>query len=344
MSKQKTLVTALMLMLSWPFALMADDNPFDKGKSVDIKGKWVIKDKTASRSGSISGDFYHLFFDLRELRFRITEGAEDSEANARTYEQFAVEDVMVDGKRLSVFQWCLVNQQKHSRFLQQGLRVKQDVCNNQGEKGTFTMRLNVSSLEAIESGRTLTFRIRPFRSVVDVNFDISDFSTMLAELTAKPKPVPKVETVAAVPEKVVEQQKCTAAPPKDLIGIKAIEYICSDAAAKAKAEAGIAALVEKERKHQAELAAENERKRKEAEAAKKAEELAAKKAEEARLAAEQAAIAEAEAAQNVMNEEITNKMLAVCQKKWAEGEHRCYCEKFIAHAPAGIESDPSCAK
>ncbi|MDH5711425.1 MAG: hypothetical protein OEZ15_07160 [Gammaproteobacteria bacterium] len=344
MRKQKILVAALMLILSWPFTLMADDNPFDKGKSVNIKGEWVIKDKTATSSGSDSGDFYHLFFDLRELRFRITGGAEDSEANARIYEQFAVEDVTVDSKRLSVFQWCLVNQQKHSRFLQQGLKVKQDVCNNQGEKGTFTMRLNASSLAAIESGRTLTFRIKPFRSAVEVNFDISDFSAMLASLTAKPKQVQTIETAIAVPEKVVEQQKCTVAPPKDLIGIKVIEYICSDVAAKAKAEASIAALVEKERKHQADLAAENERKRREAEAAKKAEELAAKKAEEARLAAEQAAIAETEAAQNEMNEEITNKMLAVCQKKWAEGEHRCYCEKFIAHAPAGIESDPSCAK
>ena len=67
------------------------------------------------------------------------------------------------------------------------------------------------------------------------------------------------------------------------------------------------------------------------------------KLEEMEIKAEQAALAETEASRKVVNADITNKMLAVCQKKWAKGEHRCYCQKFIEHAPAGIESNPSCA-
>ena len=132
----------------------------------------------------------------------------------------------------------------------------------------------------------------------------------------------------------------------DFDQIKSIEYVCDDAGAKTKAEASIEAGVVKEREHQAKLVAERERKRKEAEAAKAAKlakELADKKAAEELLAAEQAALADTEASKNEMSADITNKMLAVCQKKWASGKHRCYCEKFLEHAPAGIESDPSCA-
>ncbi|MCW8830413.1 MAG: hypothetical protein OQK32_02720 [Gammaproteobacteria bacterium] len=316
--------------------------------SVDIDSShaWVIKDKAATRSGSDSDNFYHLNFDIKQLRLRITDGAEDREASAKRYQNLAVEDIKVDGKRLPLFQWCLVNQQRHSRFLQQGLKVKKDVCKNHGENGSFVMRLNAATLDALKNGQVLSFKLRPFRSSINLNFDISDFSAMLAGLTPVLKPVQKQPEPVAVVEKKMVQKKCKAQPPKGFAEIKAVEYLCDDAVAKAEAEAGIAALVSKERERAAKLAAERERKRKQAEAAKKAKALAEKKAAEeaaAKLAAEQAALAESEAAKQEINAEITNKMLAVCQKKWNAGEHRCYCEKFIEHAPAGIKSDPSCS-
>jgi hypothetical protein len=227
--------------------------------------------------------------------------------------------------------------------LQQGLKVKQDVCSNQGEKGAFIMRLNAATLDALGKGKALSFKIKPFRSSINVNFDISDFSEAAARLSAKAVVVQKEATPAPSEKKVIAPKICKASPPKDFIKIKPVEYACDDAAAKAKAEAGIEAVVVKERELKAKLAAENERKRQEEEAAKKAKELADKKAEEERLAAEQAALAEVEASKLEMNNEITNKMLAVCMKKWEKGEHRCYCEKFLEHAPAGIVSDPSCA-
>ncbi|MCK4705395.1 MAG: hypothetical protein KAT90_07945, partial [Gammaproteobacteria bacterium] len=264
----------------------------------------------------------HFSYDRKRLRLRIISGAEDSETSAREYQKLAVEDVQIDGKRLPLFQWCLANQQKHTRFLQQGLKVKQGVCANEGKKGTFVMRLNASTLEALNKGQTLSFMIRPFRSSITVNFDISDFSGVMAKLSSKEKSVQKVS------DKVVAVEMCKAKPPTGFTRIKSIEYSCKDATAKAKAKASIKAMLAKERK------------REKTEAAKKqAETKAAKEA----LAAEQAALAETEASKQEMNNEITNKMLAVCMKKWASGEHRCYCEKFIKHAPVGIESDPSCA-
>jgi len=351
--KQGFLTACMFFILYLPAMVLAvEDNPFDKGKSVNIgsDNEWLIKNKTATRSGSDAGNFYHLFYDRKQLRLHITDGAEDSEASAKKFQHLAIEDVKVDGKRLPVFQWCLGNQQKHTRFLEQGLKVKKGVCKNEGEVGTFSMRLNAATLGVLKNGQTLSFKIKPFRSSLNVNFDISDFSNMAVSLKPKKLPVQEQAVQAAVVEKVIVPEKCLANPPKGFAKIKSAEYLCNDAAAKDEAEAGIAALVVKERKRVVKRAAEQERKRKQAAAAaekakaeKQAKALADKKAEEERIAAEQAALAEAEASKQLMNADITNKMLAVCQKKWAVGEHRCYCEKFIEHAPEGIASDPSCA-
>lgn len=346
MKKQRILTAITGILMCLPMLALANDNPFDKGESVTISSSnaWVIKDKSATRSGSDSDNFYHLFFDLKQLRLRITDGAEDSEASARQYQQFAVEDVMIDSKRLPLFQWCLVNQQRHSRFLQQGLKVKQGVCNNRGEKGVFSMRLNAATLDALKKGQTLGLKLKPFRTSIEVNFDISDFSDMLENLSASMKLVKTAETQglasasAAVPEKTVASKTCKATPPESFAKIKPVEYSCDDANAKASAEASVEASVVKERKL---LAVERERKQKAEAEAKKAKELADKEAA-AKLVAEQAAIAAAEASKKEMNVEITNKMLAVCQKKWAKGEHRCYCEEFINHAPEAIKASSTC--
>lgn len=322
MVKSRILTVLTILFMCSP--ALAEDNPFDKGVKVEIgsDNKWQIKGKTATRSGSYSDDFYHFSYDRKKMRLRITSGAEDSEASAREYPQLAVEDVQIDGKRLPLFKWCLANQQKQSRFLQQGLKVRQGVCSNEGKKGAFVMRLNAATLEALNKGQTLSFIIKPFRSSITVNFDISDFSGVMAKLSGKVKSVQKASN------KVVAVEMCKANPPTGFTRIKSVEYVCKDATAKVRAKASIKAMVEKESKKKA------------AETAKRLAEI--KSAEEKR-AAEQAAIAETEASKQVMNSDITNKMLAVCMKKWEAGEHRCYCEKFIKHAPAGIESDPSCA-
>jgi len=333
MGKRRILIAIVALFVGQSTIVFAEENPFKRGTNIDIgsDSQWQINNKTATRSGSGSGGFYHLFYNQKQLRLRITEGAEDSEAAAKKYQNFAVQDIQVDGERLPLFQWCLGNQQKHSRFLEQGLKVKQGVCDNQGEKGTFVLRLNAKTLDILKNGKKLSFKLKPFRSTVNVNFDISDFSDLVAKLNTKVKPVNK----AAPAAKVVAVKKCLVKPPKTFAKIKPAEYACNDAVAKAGAEASIAAMV-KEHKRLAKVAAERK-------AAKQAKELADKKAAEEKLAAEQAALAETEASQKEMSSDITNKMLAVCKKKWDAGEHRCYCEKFIKHAPVGIESDPSCA-
>ena len=58
--------------------------------------------------------------------------------------------------------------------------------------------------------------------------------------------------------------------------------------------------------------------------------------------AEEAAIAASVVKQSQLGDEITQKMLKMCDKYWSKGEHRCYCQKYIEHAPSGIQANSSC--
>lgn len=329
------LIGLVMLTLVSYNAVADSTNPFAKTVAIDIgKGAgWVIKDQTATKTGNDSGTYYHLFYDKRVLRLRMGTSPDDSEAAAKKYDQLAIEDVMVDGKRLPLFQWCLVNQERHSRFLQQGLSVRKGICVNDGAKGAFVMRLNTATVDSLTSGSKLTFVFSPYRTSMTLNFDISDFKVAAEKLTPK--------AVAKKPEPAPEKKKCEITPPNGFAMIPAKEYACGNEEAKKNANASMAAAVnvERERKKKQAAAAEARRKKLEEENKK---ELAAKKAQEEKLAAEAEALATSAAQQEAIGGEISSKMIAVCKKKWEIGEHRCYCERFLEHAPAGIESDPTC--
>jgi hypothetical protein len=343
MGKQRFFIALAALCLSTSVIARSGDNPFEKAIGVDIgrDAAWTITDKTATRSGSDSGTFYHLMYDRKQLRLRITSSAEDSAATVKNYDQFAVNDVLLDGKRLPVFQWCLNNQDRHKRFLQQGLSVKKDVCKNKGEVGTFIMRLNAATLDVLKKGKKLTYDIKPYRTDVEVTFDVSDFSDVVAKMNSGSAPVTAKPKAKSAPAPVAAKT-CKASPPAGFTEVKAVEYNCEDATAKAKATASVDAAVGKERESRKKLAAEREKKRLAAEQAKAAD-LAAKKAAEEKLAAEQAAIAASAAQQQAISSEIADKMIAVCKKKWDKGEHRCYCEKYIEHAPKSIQDSSTCS-
>ena len=350
------LLTCLAILITSSQAISKSDNPFNKAVIVAAGSdvQWQYGDQTATKSVKAKdGSWYHLFYDGLKLRLRVTTSAEDSLAGAREFNDFAVKDIKVDGKRMKVFQWCLNNQEKHSRFLQQGLTVNKDICQNMGEQGTYVMRLTRDSMTSLEQGKSLLFELKPYRTAVHVKFDISDFNdankefkkqidavmaAAAAEEAAKKEATAAASAAAAtvVPVAVtpVVKKKCKAEPPKRSASLKAIEYDCDDAAAKSEANAKIDKQVASINEQRKKAAAEAERKRKEAEAARLAREEALKR--------EQEALAASAAIQAELSSDITNKMLAVCKKQWAEGNSRCYCEKYIEFAPSHIKPNPDC--
>lgn len=326
-----------------------NDNPFAKNESLNI-GKdtpWKLDKDAGMATKSATdgkGNYYHLKFDNKEIQLNIT--TDEAGVEPKVFTQLEIKDLFIDGKQSPLFKWCLKNQQRHDRFLQQGLTVKKDICMIDGGKGSFVMRLNKATLASLQAGKRLTLMLKPFRTPLELNYDISDFKDMYLALNAK---VPADAPVASTSKQAPVSKKCWAGPPARYKTIKPVEYDCADAEAKRDAEAWVTGLVNKEKAEQkkladkkaAALAAEKEKQRKIAEQ-KRQKELAAKQAEEEKLRIEAAALAASEVKQAKINDEITQKMVNVCSKFWNKGEHRCYCQKYIDHAPSSIQASSTC--
>jgi len=339
----KQLSAPLFILCFLGFNVSAANNPFAKkdvlnvGKEIawKIDKEAVLAEKTV---GDDKGTFYHLTFDNKQIKLNISKDA--AGASPKKFNQLEVKNVKIDGKQSSLFKWCLNNQERHNRFLQQGLSVKKDICIIDGDAGTFILRLNKDTLLSLQNGNRLSIMLKPFRTPLVLNYDISDFKDMYLALNARSVPVvvaPVVKKVAVVKP----ARKCWAGAPPKYSKIKSVEYDCGDALAKLNAENQVARQVNKKKEKEQKLIAEKEKKRKLAEE-KKQKELAAKLKQEELLQAEAAALAASQAKQAKINNEITAKMLKVCKKHWSQGKHRCYCQKYIEHAPSSIQASSTC--
>lgn len=345
------LLISLFIISAFSFnaSAMKSDNPFAKNNALNI-GKdvsWnidkdtVVATKTADGG---NGSYYHLQFDNKVLQLFVTSDAAAS--LPKSFSQLEVKDVRIDGKQSTLFKWCLNNQQRHNRFLQQGLAVKKNICSINGEKGSFQMQLNKDTLTLLQQGKRLKITFKPFRTPLDLNYDISDFKDMYLALNAEAAPTAVVAPMSSPSTKSI--RKCWAGPPAKYTTIKAVEYSCTDASAKINAETWVVKLVNQEKAKEQKVVIEKERKRK-AEAqrkrqaeAKKKKDLALKQQQEQILQAEAAAVAASKIKQEQLGGEITQKMVSMCEKYWSKGEHRCYCQKYIEYAPSDIQANSTC--
>ena len=344
----------ILNLVSFNVSAMKGENPFAKNESLNI-GKeisWKIDKETVVATKTAQdekGNYYHLQFDNEQIKLIISSDANAD--NPKAFSQLEVKNVTIDGKQSPLFKWCLANQQRHSRFLQQGLVVKKDICMIDGEAGGFVMHLNKDTLLSLQEANRLSIMLKPFRTPLDLNYDISDFKDMVIVLNAKPEPVVTaapivteaklVEKAVVAPAAKIIIKKCWASPPEKYENIPPVEYDCDDAAAKNNAEVWITKLVNEEKAKAQKLVAERELRDKLAEE-KKQKAQAEKLKQEKMLQAEAAAIAASQAKQAKISNEITMKMLNVCKKYWDKGEHRCYCQKYIEYAPSSIQASSSC--
>ncbi len=218
------------------------DNPFVKNDRVNI-GKdisWKINKKAVSATKSTSdnkGVYYHLGYDNKQIKLALSTDAKG--LKPKKFNQLEIADVKLDGKQVSIFKWCLSNQQRHDRFLQQGLSVKNNVCVINSDDSSFTMRLNEEMKQMLQQARRLSIVLKPFRTRVELNYDISDFADMTLALNAKPEE-----------PAVVANKKCWAGPPAEYKSIKSVEYDCADEESKNDAEAWVTKLVNEEKAKQ----------------------------------------------------------------------------------------------
>jgi hypothetical protein len=340
MHKTKILLFSLLLISTQAFASVGT-NPFNRSVKTTIGTNvaWQYKNDTAVKTAQDSLDsdiYYHLMFDGKSLHLRLSGGRADTSENVRHFEHFSVNDVKIDGRRIPLFQWCLDHQEQQSGFLQQGLAVEKNLCENRGENGLFTMVLNQNTINALKNGKTLSFVIKPFRTTNIVNFSLADFSSMVARVAPEQKAAqPAVKASASTAASI-----CTVKPPAGFETIKPVQYPCHSVADESHANKSMAEQVSQIRKRRE---IENEKKRK-AELEKKKKEEEARQKLELQQKQEAAAIAASKLKQQELSKEITGKMLAMCKSAWSRGENRCYCEKYIDQAPANIKAMPNPCK
>lgn len=334
--------TALFILSFFSLNAVAENNPFAKNKSVEV-GKdvsWKIDKKNVLATKAAhddEGNYYHLQFNNKQLKLLISSDA--AGASAKSFSQLEIKDIKIDGAQNQVFKWCLNNQDGHNRFLQQGLNVKKNICTVEGSMGVFVMNLNKDTLVSLQKGSNLTITLKPYRTPLELSYDISDFNDMYIALntrSAAAKPAVAVDS-----RKAKAKKQCKAVAPVKYKNIPPVAYDCNDATLKIKAEASIATLVNQEKAKEQKLAAEREKQKKLAEE-KKQKELAEKLKQEELKQAEAAALAASVEKQALIGSEIADKMISMCQKYWDKGEHRCYCQKYIDRAPSEIRANSTC--
>ena len=346
-------LTALFILCLFSLNISAknSDDPFAKHQMLDVglDVHWDIDKTAVLATKSVSDDrgvYYHLKFNNKQLELVVSSDAKG--LSPKSFNNLEVKEFKIDGKQAPLFAWCLNNQQRHNRFLQQGLSVKKNICEIKGEAGRFVIHLNRDTLMALQKGHQLTVVIKPFRTPVELSYDISDFEEMTLALNARSKPIAKPAAavnpavgVSAQGVAVSAAEKCWAKPPEKYKAIKAIEYSCVDAAAKLDAETGINNQVNQKIANDKALAAQRsaeiEKQRKQAEEVARQEQAAKLKQVEL-----DAAVAASAAKQAEIGDDISNKMVAMCDKYWKKGEHRCYCQKYIEYAPDEIQKNSSC--
>ncbi|MDH5765196.1 MAG: hypothetical protein OEZ38_04200 [Gammaproteobacteria bacterium] len=309
------LLMPVLLVLS--FSVFAA-NPFKKSVDFEFPDNinWVLKKDAVVKTGRVMDGsdalFFHLSISDKQLKLRFSKNDPTGTViNSRSLSSLVIDDVLVDGQRLPLFQWCLNNQQLESSKFKQDTPVNKDACINRD--GDFIINLNEQSAQLLIKAQTLEFVTEPFRRTEILNFGMKGYGPLAMKLK-KPVAAPVVKVVPkAVPKQVVEKI-CYVKAPAQYKAIKPAGYPCSDKAKKAGAEAIINKLVLSEKK-KAEIEAEEAKQKQESKI-----DLAAEARAEAEFEKRQAAI-----------------WIKRCQKHWSKGVSPCYCKKYAENAPQGVK-------
>ncbi|HED35644.1 MAG TPA: hypothetical protein ENJ08_15735 [Gammaproteobacteria bacterium] len=338
----------LSLLLVMSSMSQASVNPFKKSKSYNFGSdiSWDEHNGAAIKSGRVRDgsdtNYYHLNVNKYRLQLRLGRNDPSGELeNTRLLESLTIADVLVDGHRLPVFNWCLQNQRNPGKKLKHNATVPDNICQNTGGGGDFIIRLDKKTRDILKKSGVLEFIVEPYGRPVKLRYSMSGFATIMTKIetpkkvskpvsvarpatvpVAKPvaRPAPAKPRPAAKPRPVVKKTKmCNASPPEDYKPlIKSVAYPCADATKKSAAEEKILGLVDKE---------------KEKEEKKKKRKLKSESIEHERLKS---------AAQDKRNIDWDNKQaelwISRCERHWKKGNSPCYCEKFIKNAPPGTKN------
>jgi hypothetical protein len=296
---------------------------------------WYENARSVTKSGAIKDgsdtDYYHLNVDKHRLLLRLGRNDPSGElVNTRLLDTLEITEVMADGRRLPIFDWCVKNQHAISNTLKQNAVVANDTCINAGGGGDFVINLDDQTKSLLKSAKTLSFIVEPFGRPVKLIYSMKGFSGIMAKLDV-PVPVAAVKKVEAAPVQVVVKAEPPKPKPKPVkmcyvkapsgfeSAIPAVAYPCDNKEQKDGAEAKVAARVVSEKKK---MAAELEATRQEQLARQKSVENNKREAE--------------------WQQQQAEMWIKRCQRHWSKGKSPCYCDAYIDKAPPGVTS--TCGK
>lgn len=307
-------------------------NPFKKSKNYTFGSNiaWYEHNDAALKTGAVRADsdthYYHLNIDNDRLFLRLGKNDPSGEIeNTRLLERLSIVEINVDGNRLPLFDWCLVNQQTPSSKLKQDAIVANGVCVNAGGGGDFVMNLNQATRNILRKASVLEFIVEPYGRSVKLTYSMLGYSTIMKKINkpvvvksvAKPKPVvvaaPKPKLKPKAKPKVKPVKICYANPPTAFKSqISAVSYPCGDKAKKTSAESKVSSQVRQEETKQE--AADNE-----------AREIRQRAREDNKREIEWGS------KQSVL-------WISRCEKHWSKNRSPCFCEKYFAQAPTGTKN------
>ena len=329
MPRFSALIITIIGLICFSLSAHAGMNPFKKTKNYKFENNvsWYSKEDAAVKSGSAKEGtdtlYYHLNITKDRLRLRLGKNDPSGELeNTRNLDKLAIVDVLVDGRRFSLFDWCLSNQEQPGKKLKLGAVVINDACVNAGG-GDFTMTLDKVGRDLLKTAHKIEFIVAPYNRPVKLAYTMTGFAAIMSEID-KPVPPPVVKKA---PPKIVAKPKPKARPkPKKVVkiclakapadfssAVKSAAYPCGNKAKKAAAEKKVAVMVEKEKQK---MVAELERVRQEEEALKKASINNKREIEWAK--------------------KQTEMWVKRCSKHWSKGVSPCFCEKYIDQAPPDV--------
>jgi len=338
MPRFSALIITIIGLMCFSISAQAGMNPFKKSKNYTFENdvSWYSKEDAAVKSGSTKDGsdtlYYHLNINKDRLRLRLGKNDPSGELeNTRSLDKLEIVDVLVDGRRFSLFDWCLDNQERPGKKLKLGAVVMNDACVNAGG-GDFSIALDKVARDQLKGAQKIEFIVAPYKRPVKLAYTMEGFAVIMSEIDKPiPPPPPPAPVVKKEPPKVVAKPKpkpkpkkvvkmCYAKAPVDFSSaVKSVAYPCENQAKKSVAEKKIAGMVEKEKQK---MAAELERVRQEEEALKKA------------------------SSNNKREQEWASKQTEMwvkrCNRHWSKGVSPCFCEKYIDQAPPGVTN--SCGR
>jgi len=306
-------------------------NPFKKDINLSFgeKTPWKFRNNEAIKSGQNKDrnniNYYHLRINNKRILLRL--GKNDPAGkmgNTRELDALDVIDVLIDGQRMPLFQWCMNNRttQKDNKVFRSGTMVKNGMCTN--SDGDVLIKLDDNARRILSQGKALQFMLKPYKTMESLSYDLRGLPPMMKRMarSAKPRPVAKkIVRKKAVKNKTVRKPKAkkpirlcyVKSPIEYKTKIRPTTYPCNNAARKAAAE----------KRMQDQLQIEKQ---------KEAIVLEHKRAEDTRKKAESEMKQRSKKWESMQN----SMWIGRCKKYWESGVSPCFCRRVISQAPAGI--------